>query len=135
MLLSGWGPGFQLLPHGDLSWALMQEGSSQAGRLGLCLPNSPTPQPLLHSGLGVQPALPPALLRWMPADSWGYFGPVGSVKGTARGAVTPDSRKEFPVECGKWGRGSGGKVPGAVLGVFSGRVWGQQGGGGFLLLG
>lgn len=46
-------------------------------------------------------ALPPALPRWMPADSWGYFGPVGSVEGTARGALTPDSGKEFPGERGK----------------------------------
>lgn len=54
-----------------------------------------------RGGLGVWQALPPALLRWMPADSWGYFGPLGSAEGTARGALTPDSRKEFPWEFGK----------------------------------
>lgn len=50
-------------------------------------------------------SLPPALPRWMPADSWGYFGPVGSVEGTARGALTLDSRKEFP---GEWGKSQAG---------------------------
>lgn len=47
----------------------------------------------------------PSLAEMMPADSWGYFGPVGSVVGTARGVVTPDSRKEFPRgvrEIGPW---------------------------------
>lgn len=99
----------------------MSRGSSLGGRLGPY-----APYPLLQDGLGVWPALPPALLRWMSADSWGYFEPVGSVEGTDRGAVTPDSRKEFPMECGKRGPGVwGGEDPGAALGVFSGRAWGQ----------
>lgn len=95
--------------------------------------------PYSRGGLGVWPALPPALLRWMPADSWGYFGPVGSAEGTARGALTPDSRKEFPREFGKPGsrqpRGLGGGADSRSCGgveVFSGRVGagrgrGQQG--------
>lgn len=72
---------------GGSSWG--RQGASEA-------PTSPLP-----SALRVRLALPPALLRWMSADSWGYFGPVGSAEGTARGAVTPDSRKEFPLEFGK----------------------------------
>lgn len=81
--------------------------------------------PCCEAGLEVWPALPPALLRWMSADSWGYFRPVGSAEGTAKGALTPDSRKEFPQEFGKPpAQGSRGRhrLQGLPLEVFSGRV-------------
>lgn len=123
----GWGGGFQPLAR----WWMEPDphvGRQQLGRAGASeAPTSPLP-----SVLRVRLALPPALLRWMPADSWGYFGPVGSAEGTARGAVTPDSRKEFPLEFGKLEgpRGLGGKhrLQELPFEVFSGRVWGQHSG-------
>lgn len=63
----------------------------------------------------------------MAADSWGYFGPVGSAEGTARGALTPDSRKEFPLEFGRL-PAQGSRLQELSLEVFTGRVGVGEGG-------
>lgn len=93
------------------------------------MPSEVPTSPLPSAPLRVRLALPPALLRWMSADSWGYFGPVGSAGGDSQRGRTPDSRKEFPLEFGKL-EGPGGlgvkhRLQELPFEVFSGRVWGN----------